>query len=315
MAYAAIAAAAAPIIGGIVGNMMGSKDRKSAQAAMAAAMAELNAVGMPPDLSARVIQQQFQQQGIYSPELEEDINLAASKVSMIQEDQGLKDAQLGALSSMQEAGRTGFDAGSRSDMRASRMDIEEGVQGVLGQIEQQMAARGQAGSGSELAMKLQAAQEGERRASEESDRLAATASRNALAAIAQSGEMAGDMRAQDFDVNRARAGAEDEFSLQEWGQRNARQTRNVGAENIAQQANLAEKQRMADANVNLENTERQRMNQAKRDVWRDKLDLASAKSGQYRQQQQYHQGESARKGKMGQTAGAGAVTAFGGSNL
>ena len=310
--WAAIGAAAAPILGGIVGNVMGKKDRASAQAAMAAAMAELNAVGMPPDLSKRVIMEQFQQQGIYTPELEQDIELASSKVSMVQEDPALKQAQLAALSSMQDASRTGFDAGTEADIRASRMDIEEGVQGALGQIQQQMAARGQAGGGAELAMKLQAAQEGERRASEESDRMAAMAAQNALQAMARSGQMAGDIRSQDFGVESARAGAEDQFNLQEWGARNARQTRNVGSENEAAMRNLAEKQRIADENTSVENAERQRMNTARRDAWKDKLHLAEAKAGQYGQEQDYYQGESKRKAGMASGIGSGIGTAAGG---
>jgi len=282
MAWMAAAGMAAQAVTGIVGGIMANKaiGKGAAQqkAMMLAGLHELNKIGMPPDLSARVLQEEFKRQGVYEPDIEEDIQMAASQVAIIQEDPSLRDAQLGALTSMQDVARTGFDTATEADIRAARGDIGEDVQGKLGQIQQQMAARGQGGSGTELAMQLQAAQEGDRRASEESDRMAAMASQNALNAIAQSGEMAGNMRSQDFNVDATRAGAADQFSLADWAQQNARQTANVGTLNDAQRINLGEAQRIADANVGMENTERQRMNQAKQDQWDRKLQQAEAKA-------------------------------------
>jgi hypothetical protein len=312
MAWMAVAAAAAPIVGGIVGHVLGSKDRKAARAAMGAAMAELQAVGMPPDQSKRLILEEFESQGVYSPELLEDIEMATSQVSILQEDPAMKEAQLKALSSMQQISESGFDAATEADIRSSRSGIEEAIQGNMGQIEQQMAARGQGGGGQELAMKLQAAQEGERRAAEESDRFAAMASQNALQAIAQSGKMAGDMRAQDWDADLTRAGAADKFSLADWGAANARQETNVGAKNAAQERNLGRAEDVADANTENQNQETRDQLNRERQFWLDKQRRAESLSAAHLGQATQYRADAAGKAKLGSDIGSGAGSMLGG---
>ncbi len=53
------ASIAAPIIGGIMGNEAARGNREAAQRAAAEAYAELMKVGAPPDLSKRIILEQF----------------------------------------------------------------------------------------------------------------------------------------------------------------------------------------------------------------------------------------------------------------
>ena len=81
MAWPMVAMAAASIVGGVMANRAAKNGREAQQAALAAAMAELEKVGMPPDLSRRVLLQEFQSQGIYEPDIAEDIDLAASAIS------------------------------------------------------------------------------------------------------------------------------------------------------------------------------------------------------------------------------------------
>ncbi len=174
-----------------------------------------------------------------------------------------------------------------------------------------MQARGQAGGGAELAAQLQAAQGGSDQASEAGDRIAAMAQERALNAIGQAGQLGGQVRAQDFDVNRLRAAARDEmdrFNIQ-----NAvnRQQRNVGSQNEAQAANLANQQAIMNANAQQANAERLRQAEAARQNWADRTQqagmLANARLGQASQLQQ--QAQNTAQGF--QNVGSGAGAAFG----
>jgi len=294
----AAATIAAPIVGGIVGNIMSKKDRAAARAALERGMKELDAIGLPPDLSKRIIYDQFQQVGILTPELEEDIELADTKVKLIKEAPELQEAQMDALSSIMERGKVGLTDMERAELNQIREQVQTDAQAKAEQIIQQMAARGQSSPLLEAVLQQKAAQDSADRASMEGDRLVAMATQNALAAMSQGGQMAGQMQQQQFGRNLARAEAEDKFNLQDWAAKNARQSRNIDRTNIAQQQNLSEQQRIADENTRMENTERLRMEQAKRNFWRDKLNRAQAYMGAGAQQADAYSRDADRKAQM-----------------
>lgn len=269
---------AAPVVGGLVGNIMGSSDRKRQQAAMAAAYAELTKLGLPPDLSKEVILQQFQSQGILTPELEQDIHLEASKTAQITEDKGLRDAQMDVLGTLGQQSRGGLQAGDRQAYNELRAATQRDSEAKRQQILQQMQAQGMGGSGANLITQLQSAQAAEDTQSAGADRIAAEASKRAMEALMNRGQMAGSVRSQDFGVAQAKAAAEDDRNRFLFQNSASQQTRNIAAQNAAQQANLANKQRLSEMNVGQGNTESLRQNQAKRDYWQDQLGLAQAKA-------------------------------------
>ena len=119
-----IAAIAAPIVGGLIGNAAASKDRKAMMAAAQAAWAKLDEIGSPPDLSRQIIYQQFQEAGVYEPELLEEIDLGLSQVSQLQErDPSLRQAEMDALRSLQERGQVGLSVEDRVAMNEMRRDV------------------------------------------------------------------------------------------------------------------------------------------------------------------------------------------------
>lgn len=277
---AAWAAVAAPVIGGLLGNVLSSGDRQEARDALRRGMEELDAIGLPPDLSKRIVYEQFQQAGILTPELEQDIDLEASKVSLIEEDPALREAQMDALRGIQERSKIGLSPEDRLALNQIRSEVGRETEAKRQQILQNFAARGQGGSGAELIAALQANQAGAEQASQAGDRIGAMASQNALQALSSAGQLGGSIRQQDFGVAQAKAGAEDAFSLAQFNAANQRQARNVGAMNQAEQYNLGQAQRTADINTQMENQERLRMEEAKRDYWQDRMARANAYSGQ-----------------------------------
>lgn len=308
--------AASAIAGGVAGAIERSNASDEAKALMQARLDELNAVGQPPDTSIALVLQEFKQQGIITPELEKEILQETSKVAQLKEDPGVRDAQVKALQFLQNRSETGLGPEERSAFNLLRKEVAKDTEGKRQQILQNMAAKGMSGSGAELAAQLSASQAGDEAAAAAGDRIAASAAQNALQAMAQVGQLGGQIRGQDFDVARTKAGAEDEMNRFNTQAQIARQTRNIAAQNEAQARNLQEKQRMSDMNVQQANQEAARQMAAKESVWRNKLALAGAKGDVYSSQanQRLKEGEANAAGwqQMGQGVAQGAAAMGGG---
>lgn len=273
------ASALGPVLGGVIGNMASKGDRERAMAAIAEAQSIIDSVPEAPDLSKiQIVYDQFKRAGVLTPEIETALNLQASKVSQIQEDKSLREAQISALEGIKERGKVGLTPEERAELNKVRKDVQRDVEAKRQQILQNLAARGQAGSGQELASQMLAAQSGAERASEEGDRISAIASQRALQALSQAGQLGGQIRGQDFDVERTRASAEDEIARFNMANAVARQQRNVDRSGRAQELNLAALQRAQDTNTQMINQEKLRQVEAKRQFWQDQLARASARA-------------------------------------
>ena len=311
--YAAAGAASA-VVGGVVGNIMSSGDRAEQRARMKAALNELKKVGLPPDLSAPLILRELQRQGVYTPELEQDLSDSFKEVKLIEEDETLKDAQRQALSMMQQRGRVGLSAEDRAALAEVRTNLERDSQAKAQQIMQQFQARGQGGMGAELASLLQSGQSQAEQASQASMSLMSQAQQRALEAVRQSADIASGMRSQDYNVNAANTAAQNERNRFLAENSIARQRSNVGMLNQAQQLNLAEQQRIADYNAQLANTEQARQRQEKGSYWDRKLGygqaMAAAQLGQAAQAQQQAANTANMFANIGGAIGGG-LTAYG----
>lgn len=274
----------ASVVGGLFGGGEQSAAREEAAALLKQALTEYEKAGVPPDQSLPLVLQKFTQQGIITPELEKEIKNNASKVGLIQEAPELREAQMVALEQLKQVSRGGLRPEDRAAFNQLRAEAERSAEGKRQQIMQNMMARGVGGSGAELAAQLQASQAGANALASKGDELSAIASQRALQALGQVGTMAGQVRGQDFDVNRTRAEAED--MINKLNTENARQvqSRNVGSQNQAQQLNLANKQQIANANVSQENQETKRQSDAVAQHWKDLLSFYSGKAGMYKDQ-------------------------------
>ena len=309
MTMMAIGSVAAPIVGGLVGNLMGSKDRKNQRAAMAEAMRALQSVGAPPDLSKEIIYKELERAGILTPELEQEISIAESEMGKLQEkDSSLRDTQKQALERLKQQAQSGLTAEDRASLNQVRGEVQRDSEAKRQQIMQTMQSRGMGGSGAELMASLQSAQGAADQAATGSDAVMAQAQQRALQALSESGRMAGDIRGQDFSVDSARAQALDERNKMLAQNSVARQSANVGRLNQAQMANLQEQQRIQDANTQMTNQERLRQNQAKGELWDRQLGLAQARSNAALGQAGQYGGLAQQKQQMATTIGSGIGT-------
>lgn len=304
-----VGAIAAPVVGGLVGNIMGSSSRKQQMAMMQQAYGELAKLGVPPDLSKEVILQHFQSQGILTPELEQDVHLAESQAAQITEDPSLRQNQVDVLNTLGQVSRGGLRPEDRAAYNELRQSTQRDAEAKRQQILQQMGAMGQATGGAALMSQLQSAQAAADQQSAGSDRLAADASKRALEALAQRAQQAGSMRNQDLSLAEMKAKAIDDRNRFLYENSVARQRANIAAMNQAQQANLANKQRLSEMNTQQGNTEALRQNQAKRDYWQDQLGLAQAKAAALTGQAQMYGQEAQRKADLG--AGLGSAVGQG----
>lgn len=270
--------AASGVIGGLLSSSSAKKAAKAQQQAAAAAYAELNKLGLPPDISKEIILKQFQSMGVLTPELEQEINLQEAQVSKIQEDPSLRNAQMEALSTLGGVSRGGLRAEDRAAYNELRGKVQQDAEAKRQQILQSMQARGMASSGSNLAAQLQSAQASADTASAGADTLAADASKRALEALSQRANLAGSVRGQDMSAEEMKARAIDERNKFLYENSVSRQRSNVGALNAAQAANLENQQKLANMNTAQANEETNRQNEAKRQYYMDQLDLAKAKA-------------------------------------
>ena len=289
--------ASASAVGGLLGNILSGEDRRNAMQAYEQALAEINSIGAPPDLAREIMLQRFEQVGVLTPELEEAVNLDAPKVAAIQEAPELRKAQMTALELIGQRAATGMGPEDRARLAEIQLQQARDTEAKRQQILQSYQQRGLGGAGSELAAQLQAASAGSAQAGEQGLQLAAQAQRAALEAAREYGALGGQIRGQEFDIARTKAGAEDQAAMARFNEAVARQQRNVATRMGVQQQNLATRQRVAEQNVAQANAELQRQRAAEAQQYGLAMQRAQLRSAA---QQGIGQ---AQAGQAGQTAG------------
>jgi len=274
--YAAGVAASA--IGGVLGNALSGDDRDQAMQAYQQALAEINAIGAPPDLARQIILQRFEQDGVLTPELEEAVALDAPKVAAIQEAPELRKAQMTALQLIGQRAATGMGPEDRARLAEIQLQQARDTEAKRQQILQSYQQRGLGGAGSELAAQLQAASAGSAQAAEQGTQLAAQAQRAALESAREYGALGGQIRGQEFDIARTKAGAEDQAAMARFNEAVGRQQRNVATRMGVQQQNLATRQRIAEQNTAQANAELQRQRAAEAQQYQLALQRAGMRS-------------------------------------
>lgn len=271
-------------VGSIAAGLLSSSAQKSAasnalaaqQAAIGQYIQQLNAVGMPPNQSAQIILDQYKSAGTLTPELEQYINAQASAMSSATGNAQAQQTQMQALQRMSQVGQAGMTPQEMAQQRQMQQQVQSNLQGNQQSIIQNMAARGQGGSGAEVAARLGAAQQAANTGSSAADQTAATASQQALQAIGQTGAMAGSIEGQTFAEQSARAQAQDQMNRFNTSNQLAVQQQNVSAQNQAQAANLANAQQIGNANVAGYNQEQYNAMARANQEWQEKLNLAQS---------------------------------------
>lgn len=287
-----LAAMAIPALIGGAGTLIeGNRGRKAAEAAERAALAQYVGINPPTVEEQKLILEMLASQGDLSPEMLQALSLDPAAMESVFASPETIDAQRDSLNLLQEISQSGLTEGDKAVAREIQRQTSSSDMARRKSILNDMAQRGVLGSGAELAAQLQGLQESQESQAEANDRLMKEAQARQLQALSQSGQLAGQMRGQEFGEGSARAEASDaikRFNLQ--NQQRVMDT-NVGNRNQAQQFNLANKQRIADTNVGLKNAQQQSNKSLLQQQFQNQMQLANARAN--------------RQSQLGQTQQAG----------
>lgn len=265
-------------VGGAIANLAAGPTRRRAEVILSEAQAEIDSIGAAPDMAREILLKKFESAGILTPEIEQGIELAASKAAQIQEDPALRQKQMLQMAAMQQVADRGMSEQDIAAMNQMRRDAKAQGATQRANIVQEMQRRGRGASGAELMAQLSAADAIARQAAETADRQAAMSADKRQAAIQALSGMASRLRSQDFGVAQARAGAEDARSQAQFQANIGRQSRNVAAKTAAREFNLRNMQNIANMNVQQDNAELQRQRLGQLQNWQNQVARAQMRS-------------------------------------
>lgn len=212
--------------------------------------------------------QQLLLAGEITPEIYEAV--VTGDVAQIQEDPQTREAQLRAMLGMEQVSREGLPLQDRLLAEEAQRAVGSEFGRANDAIMQNLAARGRAGGGSELAARLAASGAAAEMARGMGSDLAQQSVGNRLMALREAERMGGSIRGQD--VQTANLNAQMQNRYNEWlsnlrtqAAQNAAQSRQA-----AQNANLQQRQRLSDANI-LGRMGTAQQNQARRNDLQDRL--------------------------------------------
>ena len=183
--------------------------------------------------------------------------LSDTELSNILRNQEMRQAQLDVLRQYQELGTEGLSAIDRAALSEIQNEIAMRERGQREAILQNMAARGLSGSGQELAASLAASQQATQDASVQGMRQAAMAQANRQAALERIANLSGGIEQTDFEREAMRARAQDVINQFNTQNRNVAAEQREGLKQRLGEMTTSERNRLAQANVDLENQQRQ----------------------------------------------------------
>lgn len=164
----------------------------------------------------RLFQQMLEKYGqIQAPELQDAPaeELGSSALEGLQEDPGLREAEMGGLDTLkqiQDAGGLTLEDKAALNQVLNQTSRREAA--GRGAIANDFAARGQLGSGAQLAMSMQNQQDSANRAADAGANTAGAAQKRYFDSVLQRGRLAGDIGNRDYERKAAAARARDSIA-------------------------------------------------------------------------------------------------------
>lgn len=286
----AVATVAAPVIGGLIGAATGNQNRDAANANANRAAEIIGAVQVP-ELKQWLLEQ-YASAGEFTPDMLQALSLDPSAQGAISTNPVERQKLVSQIDTLINASKTGNTPEDQAAYNLAIRNSAGQANAQQGAILNNMAARGVAGSGVELAMRLDAQQK-------ENDRLQQAAleeakNRNALrmqALEASTGALS-NLRGADYQQALNAANATDAINKANVQNQQSVMNQNTSNMNDAQKFNLANRQRLADANTDTVNKQNTYNNTTlPQQNFSNQMQKATAQAGQANSQaqQQYQQ--------------------------
>lgn len=206
----------------------------------------------------------------------QDVN---SEVGKIYQDKGAKQTQLEALAQMKIRARGGLTLQDKADLLNAQKDIDRQSIGTQKSIMQNMAARGQAGSGAELAARMAANQNQVSQTSQNALNVAARAQGNAMQSLKDSASLGRQIGQDQLDFDTMKAKSADETRRSNLERLQATMQYNIGNRNLVAANNWNRINQISDKNVNLSNSEQQSNKQI---LWNDYVNQKNRLNEKYK---------------------------------
>ncbi len=162
--------------------------------------------------AAPTSQQSYKYAGDFDPTMLSNLpQQGSTEFSGISVDPSTRAAQMSALSQLQSRTQDGYNAQDRAAIAQVQGDNAQQEASQRGALQANMQARGAGGSGAELAMQLANQQGAASRNNTAGLQIAAGGRAQALQAIMQSGQLAGQVHDQDYNEQAQRAQAQDKI--------------------------------------------------------------------------------------------------------
>ena len=189
--------------------------------------------------------------GNFTPEELQATGLPAGVINL-----AMRQKQLQAIGGIEELSQTGLSAIDRAALAEIQNQIATQERGQRESILQNMAQRGLAGSGQELAAQLQGSQAASQLASQQGMQQAAQAQRARMQALSSLSEMAGGIEQTDFQREQQRQAAQDAINQFNVQNRNVAGLRNLETQQDLANLNAQERNRIAQANIDIANQQK-----------------------------------------------------------
>lgn len=305
-----VAAIAAPLIGGILGNVLSQGDRSAADDNMKQSLAAYENISLPDLEKMRLALEEQQSVGSLTPTMEGVSSLGPTALQNIALDPKYNQYTMQALQKMSEVSEQGLPEADRAQLQ--NLLNANNQQNVSQQkaILENRAARGMGGSGDELAAQLQASQSGSNRASNEAMQLAALAAERKLNATQNLGALANTLSQTDYGRQRDLYGQTDAIAQFNANQTQGANTRNTDRSNVAQAGNLANAQNISNNNTATRNQQQQFNRGLEQQQFDNSIRKAGGVSSGYQNMANLHSGNAAATGNMWSQIGSAAGQGF-----
>lgn len=265
-----------------IGDTFGVGASGDAKNAAAKASSVFSNIDLPSIKDLQIKLKGMVQQGTITPEQAETIYQQQSGLNDYQADPQATQAKVSALQGMQDTVDSGgLDAQAKANLNQERTDENTAQKGSRDAILSNARARGVAGSGLELGSALENEQASAGRSSQAGfDQVALQEQRRreALSDLATTGT---SVENQKFGEANTISSAQDAINRFNAANQQAQVNKNVDAVNSAQEKNLAEKQRIADANVTETNAQTVANANANQQNYENKLKKAQGQAAGY----------------------------------
>jgi len=294
------------IIGGLDNFISGGSVKKGDQA-LDRARQRFDEIEVPTLEEMRIQLAEAVNAGEMTPEDAETFFLEQTAQENVSTDPRLREAQMNALSSLQDVSQGGLTAGDRGDLQRIQGESQAAEKGQRDAILQNAQARGVSGSGMELASQMMAQQGAASRASQQGFDVAKQAQNRALEAMMAGGQMSGQMRGQDFGEQSKLAEARDAISRFNTQNQQAVNVGNIGARNTATLRNVNTAQDVANRGQDTTNQQLGYNAQNVKDQYSQRMQKVTGQAGVDQAQATAAQEDAKRKtGLLGTLASAGA---------